>query len=401
MTHAEAVATWWRRQGLAGTSKGNLASVIASTGWLRTLGGVDAYLAARARRAGMKRRELDAAVAAGELRVVPAARGCIYLVPASVVADLMAWNAPTWHKALDKDLGKIGKKRDVIEKLAPAVVAALAKQPLTTDALRKALGDKVVSFGDAGKKIGLSSPLPLALRLLELEGKVERTLDGGRLDTERYLWKKADGKPAKASKDPFSIVIGAFLAYAGPATLAQIAAWSGSAQRDVKAALEKLGASAVAVDGIGEAWTVGEVDAKAPKGVALLAFEDNYLVNHGLGAVTDGKHHEQSLVEWGQGKSSSVGQSKHVLTRTIVVDGYIAGFWEVDPKTNGAVWWTFDAAPKALAATLDELTADTARFLLEEIGHARSFSLDTMDDVQDRADRIAKLRGGVAKKRRA
>ena len=87
LTLAQARALWWHKQALAGTTKGPLATVLGGSGWLRTLGGTDVYIAARARRPGMKRTELDAAVVAGELRVHPAVRGCIYLVPSSAVPE--------------------------------------------------------------------------------------------------------------------------------------------------------------------------------------------------------------------------------------------------------------------------------------------------------------------------
>src|SRR5260370_1229414 len=82
-------------------------------------------------------------------------------------------------------------------------------------------------------------PMQLALRLLELRGEIERTLDGGQLDSERYLWRRVASKPRAASPerrgpdslrppgtDPLGRVIEAFLGYAGPATVAHIAAWS-------------------------------------------------------------------------------------------------------------------------------------------------------------------------------
>src|SRR5437868_5373753 len=137
LTLAQARAHWWRRQALDGKSKGSVASVIGASGWLRTLGGADVYIAARARRPGMKRGELDAAVAAGELRVVPAARGCIYLVPGAIVPELMAFNLDEWRKSAEKDLGKIGKTLQVVDALAPAVHAALAGGPANTDMIRK------------------------------------------------------------------------------------------------------------------------------------------------------------------------------------------------------------------------------------------------------------------------
>ncbi|HWO23039.1 MAG TPA: crosslink repair DNA glycosylase YcaQ family protein [Kofleriaceae bacterium] len=410
-TLAQARALWWQKQAIGdATRTGALATVIGETGWLRTLGGSDVYIAARARRPELVRGELDAAVAAGELCVVPAARGCIYLVPAGVVGDLMALNAEGWRKATERDLAKAGSSMQVVEALAQEVLGAL-ERPLSTEALRKALpAGAIPSFGEAGKKIGLSSPLPLALRLLEQGGRVERTLEGGRLDSDRYLWRRAPGQgkgkrkrmEARGSEHPIDTLAGAFLGFAGPATLAQLAAWSGRAQRELMPSLERLGAVAITVEGLGEAWVLPDDleavrGAPPPSGLALLAFEDNYLAPHGLGVVSDPRHHAIQVDLWGSSKPEAIGAARHVLSRTIVVDGLIAGFWEVDPRSEGATWMTFDPAPKALARQIEEETLATARFLLRELGHARVFTLDTMDLVQERADRIAKLRDGVRK----
>ncbi|HEU0036578.1 MAG TPA: crosslink repair DNA glycosylase YcaQ family protein [Kofleriaceae bacterium] len=400
---AQARALWWQKQALGSSDSDELGARIARSGWLRTLGGADVYLAARARKPGMHRRELDEVVERGELRVIPAARGCIYLVPPAVVSDLMALNADAWRKQTEKDLAKAGSTIAVVEEVAANVLAALTG-PMTTDAIRKAMpADTIPSFGESGKKAGLSSPLPLALRWLELEGRIERTLDHGKLDTDRYLWRRAawEVPPAAANPvDQLANVIGAFLDFAGPATLGHLASWSGRAQRDLRPALDKLGAKPVSVDGVGESWIrPGEIGAAMrafePRGVVLLAFEDNYLVNHGgLAAVTDPKHHAIEIDIWGSGKPEAIGKANHVLSRTIVIDGLVEGFWEVDPKTEGAVWHTFEPANAQLASRLDDLTADAAKFLFGEIGHARTFSLDSMDEVQARADRIARMRAG-------
>jgi Winged helix DNA-binding domain len=400
LTLAQARALWWQKQALAGGTAGPLAALLGGSGWLRTLGGTDVYIAARARRPGMKRAELDAAVVAGDLRVHPAVRGCIYLVPSSAAPDLLALNAEAWRIQAERDLAKLGKTMAIVEELAPAVLATLT-EPMTPDAIRKAFPGDIPSFGDAGKKIGLSSPLPLALRLLEFAGSIERSLDGGRLDSERYLWRKTVGTigaPARDHEQRIANVLDAFLGFAGPATVAQLSAWSGRTQRSVRAAIARLDAAYVTVADIGEAY-VRPADLKArppaPRGTALVAFEDNYLVNHGLAAVTDPKHHAIKTNIWGSDKGpEALGAASHVLSRSIVIDGLIAGFWEVDPRTAGAVWHTFEPAGKPLARELDELTADTAKFLLDQLGHAKVFSLDTMDDVQVRADRIVQLAGG-------
>src|SRR5690349_25071796 len=100
----------------------------------------------------MTRAQLDAAVVAGDLRVVPAVRGCIYLVPSRVVADLMTLNAPTWRRNTEKELAKANASFATVETVADAVVDVLTI-PLTPDAIRKALPkDSIPSFGQAGKK---------------------------------------------------------------------------------------------------------------------------------------------------------------------------------------------------------------------------------------------------------
>jgi hypothetical protein len=382
---------WWDLQGL-GESGTDVGKTIGRTGWLRTLGGTDVYIAARARVPKLTRADLDAAVTKGTLRVVPAVRGCIYLVPSHVVGDLMALNAEPWRKQTEKELAKAGSKMLVVEKVAKAVVDALAT-PMTPDALRKALPkDSIPSFGEAGKKVGLSSPLPLALRLLEFDGKIERTLEGGRLDSERYVWRKAQWKVPAASKAPLANVVKSFFEFAGPSTLAHVSAWTGIAQRDLKPIVADF--SPVEIESVGTCFSSIAIPKKlpAPRGVRLLAFEDNYLVNHGGPAVvTDPKHHAIEADIWGSGKPETLGEADHILSRSIVVDGLVAGFWEVDPKAGGAVWTTFEKPAKKVADEIDALTDATAKFLLEDVGNARVFSLDTMEEVQARADRITKL----------
>jgi len=196
----------------------------------------------------------------------------------------------------------------------------------------------------------------------------------------------------------------AFLEFAGPSTIKHISAWSGTPQRDLEPILAAIKAEPVAIDGLGDAFAApGDIDAAhaapLPLGIRLLAFEDNYLVNHGgPGAVTDPKHHAIEADIWGDDKPEPLGTANHILSRSIVIDGLVAGFWEVDPKANGAVWTTFDPPSKQVAAKIDELTDDIATFLLDDVGNARVFSLDTMELVQERANRIKKWAPKGAKK---
>src|SRR5690242_19585021 len=76
-------AFWASKQGLDGSLEGRSpAAVLEQTGWSRSVGGANPYLALFAR-SGRSRAQIDAAVAALEICELPSARGCTYVVPAS------------------------------------------------------------------------------------------------------------------------------------------------------------------------------------------------------------------------------------------------------------------------------------------------------------------------------
>lgn len=370
-------AHWHRKAGLAEVLAGELDDVIARTGWVRTLGGADVYLAIRARAPGTGRRAVDALVEAGRLRVIPAVRGCVYLVPAPHVPLALRVAEEPWRKSADRDLARVGARWKEVEEVGRAVAAVLARGPATTDAIRKALGT-VRSFGEKGKKVGVSSPLPLALRDLELRGVIERTLEGGRLDTDRYVWRAAAARPDVRVPDDridrLAAIARIFAGHAGPTTIADLATWAGIGKTDAKAAAARAGLVKVEVEEYGEAWALEEDVAalSRPAGVssrvALLSFEDGYLVAHG---------------------------GKRWTTRTLTVGDEVAGIWEMDPDVGDILWATFATVPRAARTEIDRLASETARFLAEDLGHARSFSLDTDATVRERAAEVAKLAGAA------
>ena len=393
-------AHWHERQGLAAPVPGSADEVIAATGWLRTLGGADVYIAARARIPGMKRADLDAAVQAGRVRVSPAVRGCIYLVPAQHAALALRVAEDQHRKRIDRELEKAGTSVKEVTELGEHVLATLAaKGPLTTDALRKAAPEGAVrSLGDKGKKAGVSSTLPPTLRELEFAGKIERTLEGGRLDTERYLWRAAKKNPFDGAKVPptaearNAALAELFFRWIGPATVKDFAEWAGLSQRDAKLAADAAPLAPIAVEGYAAGALVLASDLpllKEPKkpspSVRLVAFEDNFLVLHGGPRfVADPKHHARALTPWGNLEGATIGDAKHITTRCIVTGDGIAGFWELDPDTRDVVTLPFEKLPAAQSKELAALAADTAALFNDEIGHARSFSLDTEDELRKR-----------------
>jgi hypothetical protein len=410
VTLARARAHWHARSGLARPLSGSPDDVIARTGWLRTLGGVDVYLAARARVPGLSRAALDAQVEQDRLRVIPAVRGCIYLVPAAHAPLALAVAEEAWRKSTDRELAKAGTSWQEVEEVGRAVVAALAKTPMKTDQIRKVV--TVRSLGDAGKKVGLSSPLPVALRALEFAGSIERTLEGGRLDTERYVWRAtsadagwdAPSVPA-TSLERWAELARIFASCAGPVTVADFASWAGLAQRDARAAVTAAQLAPIAVESYAEeAWVIAPevaalAQAAAPSdAVALLSFEDNYLVARGGPRwVVDPKHWGVDIQPWGTQKGGTLGDVAHILTRTFTVGDEVAGMWEMDPDAGEVVWAPFAPIGRAATAALDKLADETAAFL-KEMGHAHSFTLDTDESVRERAAAVKKMKPAAVKK---
>jgi hypothetical protein len=410
LTLPQARAVWLAAQGLPpAAAKPALLPTLERTGFVRTLGGVDVYLAVRARVPGLTRADLDALVERHDAQVVPAARGCIYLVPRRDVPFALR-AAHLLSRARDeRDQQKAGIKPGEVEKVAKAALAVLEKKgPLTTDALRRALPEGTVrSLGEQGRKVGVSSPLPGALRLLEFEGRIERTLEGGRLDTERYLWRTTAKNPFAAARvpdDPAELWLRLALVYfraAGLGTRKAFAEWAGISQRDAQAAADRAGLVPVTVEGQSEPGLMLESERRAlldaegtDDAIAFLPFDDNLLSLRGTAAeLVDPAHHGLEVPTWGGGsRTARLGDARYMAFRSIVAEGKVAGFWEFDPDAGEVVHACFDKVRPATRKRLEAGAADVARFLAKDLGHGRSFSIDTDEELKKRVAQIRKLR---------
>jgi hypothetical protein len=397
---SRARAHWHQRQGLAAPVAGALEAVVTATGWPRTLGGVEVYIALRARVPGLRRQTVDEAVAQSRLQVVPAVRGCIYLVPRAEVPLALRVAEELSRKRTERELQQLGVPVRELEEVGEAVLTVLAEGPRSTDALRRALPPGTVrSLGEKGKKVGVSSTLPAALRCLEFEGRIERTLESGRLDSERYAWRRSACSPFEGARVPNEAVerhaalAQVFFRVAGPARVQDFAEWSGLTKRDARAAMARAPLVPVAVQGFSEECFALEADLavlRAPAApsasVALVGFEDCYLVLHGGPASrVDPQHHGRMVAVWGSTKEAPLGEVRHLATRALLVDDRVAGAWEFDPDTGTVVWAAFEPLPAARRKAVDAAAEDLARFLRDDLGHAKSFSLDTHEEVRRRA----------------
>jgi winged helix DNA-binding protein len=403
VTLAQARAFWQRQQGLAEPPGGSLGAVIAATGWARTLGGAEVYLAVGARAPQMAPADLEAAVARSEVQVVPAVRGCIYLVPRVHVPLTLRVAEEKAAPAQARDMERAGIERREVDELGAAVRQLLGAGPLGTDGIRRGLpAGAVRSLGERGKKVGVSSPLPLALRQLELRGDIERTLEGGKLDSERYLWRRTAKSPFDGARVPADAagrhaeLARLFFGWAGPATMEHFQCWTVLSQRDCRAAIAAAGLVPVTVEGWDDtAWLrpehVEEVAAaRAAETVSLLPFEDNFVVLRDAASIVSPRHHARKVPVWGKSGTATLGTVKHISLRPVCIAGELAGFWDMDMDEGEVVYACFDALPPKRTRAV-AVAAERARAMFGAIGHARSFSLDTDDTVRERVALVRKM----------
>ena len=386
-------AYWGSRQHMGGGLKGaSPAEVLARTGWARSVGGSNPYLVLRDR-ALVSRAAADAAVAALEIHELPSARGCTYVVPAQDFA--LALRASRGHgdeasiATAKKFLGVTDRE---IDKLCARVVDAVAREPLDPPAIKEAVGDAVRSLGAEGKKRGVTTTLPLALGRLQTAGEIRRVPLDGRLDQQRYryvVWKKPPRPKRELGDGELAMELARrYFRWAAPATVKNFCWWSGLGVTAARTAVAELPLVPLQ-EGDDRLMFAEDRDellatrAEAgPERISFVASLDNLV--HLRRAVAP----HLSEADAGRripGAHQLIGTVIDLELHPIVDRGRIVGLWDWDGIDGELVWKTFGPRTKAITAA----AAAFAKFVGEELGDVRSFSLDSPDS---RRDRIAALR---------
>ena len=322
------------------------------------------------------------------------------LVPRSDVAPALALGAAAYRKRNDREMEKLGVKARELDRLAERVLAALAEGPMEPARLREMLPARAIrSLGDAGKKLGHATTLPVALRMLEARGAVRRSPVGGTLDAERYEWGTDDSGAAIGVTDAPGLASSAARRYfemSGPATRKDLATWSGATQRDAAAAMELLGLEPVEVQGLADDyWALPEHLAQVRKPpeapqVVLVPFRDPLLDGRAtVRPLVRDEHAEVQVENWGAG-SKRLGEVKSLHHRVIVLSGAIGGLWDYDPDEERVIWTTFDPVKGKIRKEVERQCAEVGTFLRDSFGHARVYP---MESAKSRAGRLAVIRG--------
>jgi hypothetical protein len=334
-------AWWWHRQGLDGSLAGQTAAEVLA-------------------RTGLRRSEIDAALANLEIHELPAVRGCTYVVPAFDYSRALAAGVPFADDEL-KVARRLGVTDREIAKLRTAVVKGLADGPLDPDKLRAKVGNAARNLGPEGAKKGLSTALPVALGLLQSAGEIRRVPVNGRIDQQRYRYAARDCGVPCAVEGSFAGLARRYFSWIGPIPISEFQTFAGLGVKATKAALEPLNL----ID-------VGE-------GRLLLPEDHEAFVK--FKAPKNAQYALVSSLDMLKGGANSDLPGHAILDR-----GQLIGRWEFDTATGTIAWALFAGrSDKALEKTVRNLEA----FVRDDLGDARSFSLDS---PKSRAPRIEALR---------
>ena len=390
-------AWWFHRQGLDGSFRNaKPAEVLEQAGWARSVGGAGPYLTLFAR-ARTTRNTADAAAAKLEIHELPSARGCTYVLPAR---DFSLGLKVGEEAALApmKVAAKLGVTEREIVKLEEAILGALDKgDAMDPDAIREATGNASRNLGEEGKKKGVTTTLPLALGRLQARGEIRRVPMNGRLDQQRYKytsWKPSPLAKYNLSSDEAYIELARrYFRWVGPATLSEFQWFSSLGVKAAKEAVAPL--KLAAAEGTDDrlllpedvaAWEEFEAP-EEPCYTLVSSLDSIAAARRDLPSLVDGKDESRRVLV--DTTEKPVGGLSDLPSHAILDRGRVIGLWEYDVDASRIAWGTFGAKKtRQLAAVIEE----TEAFVRDQLGDARSFSLDSPKSRVKRIRAVAALK---------
>jgi hypothetical protein len=358
---------WLARQLLPPRRKLSVAEVVRDAGWIHTAGGtgVDLSLharigAARAAPAGEGTRwssdlgpskggadalvrpprvsaaRSDLGPDVDEIFELPAVRDSMMLVHRDDVSLALA----AGRRAFFDRLRKLEADTREIDRTADRIAQLLGKETLSIDQIRAEVPSR--SLGEAGRQLGLTSTLVVALRVAQLNGLIVRAAEN-RYRRAPFKIREVENIDHELAKR--------FVEWASPTNADEFSAWAGIGKRAAKSALEGHVAPPPPAANVAP-------PPSAATNIFFLPFRDNYTWFHRL----EPTHHH-----------------------TIVVGGEVAGWFEFDGER--LVWrMKSGKRPRDVA----RVAAEVETFIREELGDLRHYAAD---NEKNRAARLAFVRG--------
>ena len=185
-----------------------------------------------------------------------------------------------------------------------------------------------------------------------------------------------------------------FFAQHAPASFEHFVNWSGLTKTAAKAAVAELGLREVEVEGPEGTFTdmlatkaaLDAANAKGkPKGEAILGLQDLYLVvRGGPASVCPAAHLDVDIPRWGPMRGGPIRGTKHPHLRAVLVAGELAGFWEVNAAMDEQHIAWLETPGKAAAGRAEKKVKALREFMRDELGHAKTFSIDSDPKIDKR-----------------
>ena len=225
----------------------------------------------------------------------------------------------------------------------------------------------------------MTTTLPLGLGKLQSTGQIRRVPVNGRLDRQRYKYALWNFPPLKIdAAEAFTELARRFYRWIGPAKLSEFQWFSGLG---VKAAQTAVAPLNLATFDDGTLLHPADLDAirafklpQKPK-ISLLASIDG-LIHH--------RRNHASLLDNSGDLHATIGHIADLPSHAITDRGRLIGLWEFDPEAGEIVGLTFDKPAREAAAAVKE----TEACIKDQLGDARSFSLDSPNSRMPRLDAL-------------
>ena len=281
---------------------------------------------------------------------------------------------------------KFGVTAKEIDKLRAAILRAVESAPLGTDEIRSAVGVAARNLGAEAAKKGITTTLPVALGLMQSAGEIRRVPGNGRLDQQRYkyvAWKQNPlAKWKKTGEETFTELARRYFTWIGPARITEFQWFSGLGVKAAKDAVEPL-----RLADLGDGLLLPPQDRDAFEDFRIPA-KPRYVLVSSLDSLTQLRRDVTSLLA-PEDQSRDFMKGKNILLdlpdHGIFDRGRLVGLWQFDPADGVIVWNSFIKPDAALRDAVKR----TEVFVREDLGDARSFSLDS---PKSRAPRIAEMK---------
>ncbi len=367
--------------GGAGRSERSVADVAATLGLLHSTDPSTPYLSLHARSDAWVAEIDDAVYDERSLVRHTTIRRTIFLMPHDV-ADLAhgAANPPIvtklraqlerWLSSSDEIEGPAGAFLDRVESLVVTHLAA--EGPATGNQLADAIPELRVRF-DPAPGAAYSRPMRITSKVLEILGADRRIARarpaGADLTSGAWTWAEYDGwfgrQPAELDADiALDGLLARYLRTFAPATVTDMAWWTGLTKTGVRAALGRIGAREVALAGVVEPGYAGASDDLDPALVADRDGEPCVALLPGLDATTMGWKDRSWYVD--DDVAAGLFDRNGNAGPTVWVDGRVAGAWTQRPDGDVTTAMVADVGRDVRAVVDDE-----ARRVADWLGDVR------------------------------